>query len=196
MPGGPGAAVERPLHRRHIHDELVAGVRAQHGKIEARIQHEGRNGVEQMHLEKFDRWQLRHENPPRFGLAQIGLLHVLVELARGEELVALFPLLDQQRKLRQLGGVGQSRGLGRRGSQQRVADLRGQLSASLGLIGQQVRVELGRAAHRLTRIVDDEWSRVSGGRPTTTSVSPDSPVWSPRERGSTWSPLHFSVSLT
>ena len=77
--------VELPLHRRDVDDVLVALRRAQHQRLEARVEHERRDGVDELHLEQLDRRHLGEQQPPRVALAQVDLLQVLVEPALGEQ---------------------------------------------------------------------------------------------------------------
>ena len=73
--------VELALHRRHVDDVLVALGRAQHQRLEARVQDERRDGVHQLHLEQLDRRHLGQQQPPGVPLAQVDLLQILVEPA-------------------------------------------------------------------------------------------------------------------
>ena len=55
MPRGLEPPVELPLDRRDVDDVLVALRRAQHQRLEPRVEDEGRDGVDELHLEQFDR---------------------------------------------------------------------------------------------------------------------------------------------
>ena len=54
----------------------------------------------------------RHQQPPRIAVAQIDLLQILIEPALGKEILLRLALLGQQRDLRQLRRVRESRDLG------------------------------------------------------------------------------------
>ena len=58
-----------------------------------------------------------HEQAPRIAVAQVDLLHVLIELALGEEVAAIGVLFRQQHHLRQRGGVRNTRHFGQRARQ-------------------------------------------------------------------------------
>ena len=91
MPRRLEVAVELPLHRRHVDDVLVALRRAQHQRLEARVEDERRDRVDQLHLEQLDRRHLGQQQPPRVALAQIDLLQILIEPPFGKELPAAPP---------------------------------------------------------------------------------------------------------
>ena len=80
------SAVELPLDRGDVDDVLVALGRAQHQRLQARVQDERRDGVHELSLEQLDRRDLGQQEPPRVPLAKVDLLQVLVETALGKEL--------------------------------------------------------------------------------------------------------------
>ena len=94
--------VELPFHRRHVDDVLVALGRAQHQRLEPRVDDERRDGVDQLHLQQLHRRHLGQQQPPRVAAAQVHLLQVLVELPLREEVALRLALVGQQRDLRQL----------------------------------------------------------------------------------------------
>ena len=57
-------AVELAFHRRHVHNVLVAIRRAQHERLEPRIQQERRNRVHQLHLQQLHARHFMHEQAP------------------------------------------------------------------------------------------------------------------------------------
>ena len=65
VPGRLEAAVELPLDRRHVDDVLVALGRAQHQRLEPRVEHERRDRVDELRLEQLDRRHLGERQPPR-----------------------------------------------------------------------------------------------------------------------------------
>ena len=65
VPGRLEAAVELALHRRHVDDVLVALGRAQHQRLEPGVEHERRDGVDELRLEQLDRRHLGQHQPPR-----------------------------------------------------------------------------------------------------------------------------------
>ena len=64
MAGGLEAPVELPLDRRDVDDVLVALGRAQHQRLQPRVEHERRDGVDELRLEQLDR-----STPRRAGAA-------------------------------------------------------------------------------------------------------------------------------
>ena len=102
--------VELPLDRRHVDDVLVALGRAQHQRLEPRVEHERRDRVHQLGLEQLDRRHLGEHEPPRVPVAQVDLLQVLVEPTRGEQVAAAAtPRRGAAAALRQRrGGAGAS----------------------------------------------------------------------------------------
>ncbi len=121
--------------------------RLQHQRLQARVEDERRDGVDELRLEQLHRRDLGEQEAPRVAVAQVDLLQVLVEPAGGEEVSA--------------GGE-----LGRAGVQQLdaaqplvAAEQRAHLGARLPrrlLALEHVPVELGRPAHGLAGVVDDE----------------------------------------
>ena len=73
--------------------------RAEHQRLEPRVEQERRDRVDQLHLEHLDRRHVGEQHPPRVPVAQIDLLQILIELAGGEELGARLQLLGEQRHL-------------------------------------------------------------------------------------------------
>ena len=55
MPRRLEVAVELPFHRRDVDDVLVALRRAQHQRLQPRVEDERRDGVDELHLEQLDR---------------------------------------------------------------------------------------------------------------------------------------------
>ena len=58
----------------------------QHERLQARVEHERRDRVDELRLEQLDRRDLGEQQPPRVAVAQVDLLQVLVERALGEEI--------------------------------------------------------------------------------------------------------------
>ena len=88
MPRRLEVAVELPFHRRHVDDVLVALRRAQHQRLEARVDDERRDRVHELHLEQLHRRHLGHQQPPGVAAAQIDLLQILIEPALGEQIAS------------------------------------------------------------------------------------------------------------
>ena len=80
--------VELAFDRRDVDDVLVALRRAEHQRLEPRVEDERRDGVDQLHLQQLDRRHFRHQQPPRVALAQVHLLQILIEPAFGKEMRA------------------------------------------------------------------------------------------------------------
>ncbi len=99
MPRGLEALVELPFHRRDVDDVLVAIRRAQHERLQARVQHERRDRVHELDLEQLHRGHLGEEQAPRVPAAQIDLLQVLVEASQREQIALRPQFLRQQRDL-------------------------------------------------------------------------------------------------
>ena len=98
------------------------------------------------------------QQPPRVAVAQVDLLQVLVEPPFGEEVALRGDVLRQQRHLRQLGracrqhlGSAQSFVLA-----EQPAHVRGHRVRRRQLRVEHVPVEVGRPAHGLAGVVDDE----------------------------------------
>ena len=149
---------------------------AQHQRLQPRVEHERRHGVDELRLEQLDRRHLGEQEPPRVPVAEIDLLQVLVELALGEQVPLIRRLLGEEAHLRE---IGRARGrsiehgepccvehglfLGlehvvaanarRRPEQPLHLGGEGELGRALEL--QHVPVELGRPAHGLAGVVDD-----------------------------------------
>ena len=85
VPRGLEAPVELALDRRDVDDVLVALGRAEHERLQPRVQDERRDRVDELRLEQLDRRDLVEQEPPRVPLAQVDLLEILVEAALGEE---------------------------------------------------------------------------------------------------------------
>ena len=95
--------VELAFDGGHVDDVFVALRRAQHQGLEAGIDDERRDGIDQLHLQQFHRRHFRHQQPPRISSAQIDLLQILVEPAFGEQMLLAQNILGQQRHLGQFG---------------------------------------------------------------------------------------------
>ena len=161
VPGRLEPPVELPLDRRHVDDVLVALGRAQHQRLQARVQHERRDRVDELHLEQLDRRDLGEQQAPRVALAQVDLLQILVEPAlRGR---------GRPARTRSSGSSGTCESSARAGAARRrqhleragprtrraAAHVRG-IARRDGLALEHVPVELGRPAHGLAGVVDDE----------------------------------------
>ena len=96
-------AIELPFDRRDVHDVLVALGRAPHQRLQAGVQHERRDGVDELRLEQLDGRHLVEQQAPRVALAQVDLLQILVELPFGEEILRT-EVVGQESHLRQLCG--------------------------------------------------------------------------------------------
>ena len=59
---------------------------AQHQRLQARVEHERRDGVDELGLEQLDRRHLGEQEPPRVAVAEVDLLQILVEPPLGEEM--------------------------------------------------------------------------------------------------------------
>ena len=78
---------------------------AQQQRLQASVEDERRDGVDELRLEQLDRRDLGEQQPPGVALAQVDLLQVLVEPALGKEVALPTQILRQERDLRQLGGA-------------------------------------------------------------------------------------------
>ena len=58
---------------------------AQHQRLQPRVEHERRHGVDELRLEQLDGRDLGEQEPPRVPVAEVDLLQVLVEVALGEQ---------------------------------------------------------------------------------------------------------------
>ncbi len=158
-------AVELPLDRRHVDDVLVALGRAQHQRLEARVQDERRDRVHELDLEELDRRDLGQQEPPassgRGGrpAADPG------RAALGEELAARDEVLRQERHLRELGACRptqrqRARAPSARPCRRADAAPRTRAPASRARAARldlhHVPVEVRRPAHGLAGVVDDE----------------------------------------
>ena len=77
--------------------------RAQHQRLQARVEDERRDGVDELRLEQLDRRTSASSSRQELRVAQVDLLQVLVEPALGEEVAAApASVLGQQRHLREL----------------------------------------------------------------------------------------------
>src|SRR5665213_1157582 len=157
MPRRLGDPVELPLDRRHIDDVLVASGHAEHERLQTRIQEEGRDGVDDLHLEHLHGRHVCQQHPPRVRAAQIDLLKVRVQLARRKQ------IRTQKQFLRQERNHGEFRGLIRIARVEKRAYVRRHLAQGRGLGGHHVRVKIWWPADSLAGVVDDEVeARASG----------------------------------
>ena len=138
--------------------------RAQHQRLQARVQHERRDRVHELCLEQLDRRDLVEEQTPRVPLAQVDLLQVLVEPALGEQILRA-EIVGQQRDLRQLGRRGdpvRRRQHLRPAYAVERAEQPAHVAVRNRLLGlEHVPVEAGRAPHRLAGVADDEVEAVA-----------------------------------
>ena len=88
MARGLEVAVELPFHRRHVDDVLVALRRAQHQRLQPRVDDERRDRVDQLHFQQLDRRHLGQQQPPGIAAAQIDLLQILIEPAFGKQIAS------------------------------------------------------------------------------------------------------------
>ena len=87
---------------------FVALGRPQHERLEPGVEHEGRDGVDELHFQQLNGRHFGHEEAPRIPVAQIDLLQVLVEPAHGTQRLLGGEFLGQKRHLGQRSGVGQT----------------------------------------------------------------------------------------
>ena len=99
VPGRLEPAVELALDGGHVDDVLVALGRPQHQRLQAGVQHERRNGVDELHLQQLHRRHLGQQQAPRVPLAEIDLLQILVEASLREEVILRIEVLGQERHL-------------------------------------------------------------------------------------------------
>ena len=81
-----------------------SGVR-EHQRLQPRIEQEGRDGVDELHLEQLHGRHVGEQHAPGVALAQIDLLQILIESPLREEMRRGLVVLGQQRHLRQRRGV-------------------------------------------------------------------------------------------
>ena len=93
--------VELPFHRRHVDDVLVALRCSQHERLQARVENERRNRVDEVHFQQFDGRHFRQQQPPRVAFAQVDLLQIRIELPFRKQVLLSRQLLGQQPDLRQ-----------------------------------------------------------------------------------------------
>ena len=98
-------AVELSFHCRDVDDVLVALGSAQHERLEPRVEQEGRDGVDELHLEELHRRHVRQQHAPGVALAQIDLLEILIEPAFRKQRRLRRHVVGEQRDLRQRGGA-------------------------------------------------------------------------------------------
>ena len=108
-------AVELTFHGRDVDDVLVAVRRPQHQRLEARVDDERRDGVDELHFEQLHRRDLVHQQAPGIAPAQVDLLQILIEPSLRKQIALVRVVFRQQRHLRQLRGVRQARDLRHRG---------------------------------------------------------------------------------
>ena len=84
-----------------------SGVRSMSGLSRA-VEHERRDGVDELGLEQLDRRHLGEREAPRVPAAEVDLLQVLVEPALREQVGLRLGSSGEQRGLGQLGRVGQA----------------------------------------------------------------------------------------
>ena len=164
------AAVELALDRRDVDDVLVALGRAQHQRLQPRVEDERRDGVDELRLEQLDRRHLGEQQAPRVALAQVDLLQVLVEPSLREEVAladevrpaAAAPArarpsvtpTPERRHVAPAGRISERRRPSYSPSSR--SSCAGIGSADGGLALEHVPVEVGRPAHGLAGVVDDE----------------------------------------
>ena len=148
-------AVNRPFHRRDVHDVLVERAMPEHQRLQPGREHERRDCVHKVHLQKLHRGDLGERQPPRVVRPKVDLLKVLVERALGKQVDAAREraVLRRERGLRQERAGGAWRSSSNAASSGRtvsgVCERR-----PFGV--DEVRVEPGRASHRLAGVVDNE----------------------------------------
>ena len=156
--------------------------RAQHQRLQPRVEHERGDGVDELGLEELDGRHLGEQEPPRVAVAQVDLLQVLVEPPLGEQVPLVGGLLREEPHLGELGGGRRARA--QHGEPGRLEHgllaLEHVVAAHAGVVAEQplhlgrervlgcelglqhVPVEVGRPAHRLAGVVDDVVEAVVG----------------------------------
>ena len=172
----------------------------EHQGLEPGREDEGGDRVDELHLEQLDRGHLGEREAPAIVGAQVDLLLVGVERAAWEEVDAA----GEGQILRGEGGLGEEGGVGARTAgaplfvvgEERGARLLGERGDGLPLEVDEVRVEAGRPAHRLARVVEDEVEAVrarvegvgealhGGGEPQIEAVDLEAPAPRGRPSGS------------
>ena len=75
----------------------------EHQRLQPRVEHERRDGVDELRLEQLDRRDLGEQEAPRVPVAEVDLLQVLVEVPLGEEMSLIGRLLGEEAHLREVG---------------------------------------------------------------------------------------------
>ena len=109
MAGRLEPPVKLPLDRGHVHDVFVTLRRAEHQRLETRVENEGRDGVDELHFEQLDRRHLVQQQAPRVAPPPIDLLQIPIEPSLWEQVLLRAQLLGQQLDLRELRRVRESR---------------------------------------------------------------------------------------
>ena len=98
MAGGLELAVELAFDGGDVDDVLVALRGAHHERLEAGVEDEGGDGVDELGFEQFDGRDLGEHEAPGIALAQVDLLQVLVEAAFGKEMGLGGEFFGQERR--------------------------------------------------------------------------------------------------
>ena len=106
MPSGLPIPVKLPFHRGHVDDVFIALRRAHHQSLEPRVDDERSYGIDQLHLQHFNRRHLRQQQPPRVSSPQIDLLQILIQTTLREQMFLpqqIFRLQSAPARVRPLG---------------------------------------------------------------------------------------------
>jgi len=152
MAGRLGIAIELALDGGDVDDVFVAGGGAEHEGLEAGVKDEGRDGVDELDFEEFDRGDFVEEEAPGVAAAEVDLLKVLVEAAFGKEVLLAEEFFGQERDLGEFSGGG---GLEFRAAEELVGR-GGHLGEGGAFAFHHVGVEFGGAADGLAGVIDDE----------------------------------------